>query len=79
MHRRFVGPRVGMLEEVMKGLGRKLTVSAFATGVSMAALGNSLMLESMLDPTLIPQSDIVQIMGNFFDSLTAGELLQSAK
>jgi AcrR family transcriptional regulator len=79
MHRRFVGPRVGILEEVMKGLGRKLTVSAFVTGVSMAALGNSLMLESMLDPALIPQSDIVQIMGNFFDSLTAGESQQSTK
>ena len=40
MHRRFVGPRVGFLEEVMKALGRELPVSAFATGVSMAALGN---------------------------------------
>lgn len=79
LHRRFVGPRVGILEEVMKALRRKLTVSAFVTGVSMAALGNSLMLESMLDPTLIPQSDIVQIVGNFFDSLTAGEPQKPAK
>lgn len=71
MHRRFVEPRVGMLEEVMKALGRKLPISACATGVSMAALGNSLMLENMLDPVLMPQSDALQIMSNFFDLLTS--------
>lgn len=71
MHRRFVEPRVGILEEVMKALGRHLPVSAFAMGVSLATLGNSLMLENMLDPTLVPQSDIVRIMGIFFDGLTA--------
>jgi len=72
MHRRFVGPRVGMLEEVMKALGRELPVSAFAIGVSLATLGNSLMVEHMLDPALMPQSDVLQIMSNFFDGLTAG-------
>src|SRR5262244_1802596 len=45
MHRRFVGPRVGFLEGVMKKVGRELPVSAYAAGVSMAALGNSLTLE----------------------------------
>ena len=72
MHRRFVGPRVGMLEEVMKALGRELPVPAFAIGVSLATLGNSLMVEHMLDPALMPQSDVLQIMSNFFDGLTAG-------
>ena len=72
MHRRFVRPRVGILEEVMKALGRELPVSAFATGASLATLGNSLMLENMLDPALMPQSDCLRIMSNFFDSLTAG-------
>ncbi len=72
MHRRFVEPRVGMLEEVMKALGRELPVSAFATGVSLATLGNALMLENMLDPALVPQGDCLQIMSNFFDSLTSG-------
>ena len=72
MHRRFVEPRVGMLEEVMAALGRELPVSAFATGVSLATLGNSLMVEHMLDPALVPQSDVLQIMSNFFDGLTSG-------
>jgi AcrR family transcriptional regulator len=72
MHRRFVEPRVGMLEEVMKALGRELSVSAFATGVSLATLGNALMLENMLDPALVPQGDCLQIMSDFFNSLTSG-------
>ena len=71
MHRRFVAPRVGMLEEVMRDLGRQLPASAFATGASLATLGNSLMLENMLDPALMPQGDCLRIMSNFFDSLTS--------
>ena len=72
MHRRFVGPRVGFLDEVMKALGRELPASAYAIGVSLAALGNSLTLEHMLDPALMPEGDLRRIMSNFFDSLTAG-------
>ena len=79
MHRRFVEPRVGMLEEVMKGLGRELPVSAFATGVSLATLGNALMLENMLDPALVPQGDCLQIMSDFFDSLTSGAKQKRAR
>ena len=71
MHRRFVGPRVGFLEEVMKALGRELPASAFAIGVSLATLGNALMLENMLDPALMPQAEVLQIMSNFFEGLTA--------
>jgi len=73
MHRRFVGPRVGFLEEVMQALDRKLRVSAVATGTSMASLASALMLEHMLDPALMPQSDAIQIMSNFFDLLTGGD------
>jgi AcrR family transcriptional regulator len=71
MHRRFVAPRVGMLEDVMRALGRELPASAFATGASLATLGNSLMLEHMLDPALMPQDDCLRIMSKFFDGLTS--------
>lgn len=71
MHRRFVGPRVGFLDEVMKALGRELPASAYATGVSMAAIGTSLTLEHMLDPAMMPEDDVLRITSNFFDSLTA--------
>src|ERR1022692_3354260 len=79
MHRRFVGPRVGFLDEVMSGMGRELPASAYATGVSMAALGNSLTLEHMLDPSLMPEGDLRRIMSNFFDSLTSTPKKKSAK
>jgi hypothetical protein len=55
----------------MKALGRELPASAYATGVSMAALGNSLTLEHMLDPAMMPETDIVRIMSSFFDGLTS--------
>ncbi|HEY4962007.1 MAG TPA: TetR/AcrR family transcriptional regulator [Terriglobales bacterium] len=79
MHRRFVGPRVGFLDDIMRALGRELPASAHATGVSLAALGNSLTLEHMLDPTLMPEDDLRRIMSNFFDSLTSTSKKKSAK
>ena len=79
MHRRFVGPRVGFLEGVMKKVGRELPMSAYAAGVSMAALGNSLTLEHMLDPTMIAESDVRHIVGNFFDSLMSVPTKRAAK
>jgi AcrR family transcriptional regulator len=79
MHRRLVAPRVGFLEEVMGGLGRELPVSAYATGVSMAAMGNTLALEHMLDPAMMPEADVRGIMSNFFDSLTSAAKKKSAK
>jgi AcrR family transcriptional regulator len=79
MHRRFVGSRVGFLEEVMKKVGGELPVSAYATGVSMDALGNSLTLEHMLDPTMITESDVRHIEGNFFDCLTSPPKKKAAK
>jgi AcrR family transcriptional regulator len=79
MHRRFVGSRVGFLDEVMRALGRELPASAHATGVSLAALGNSLTLEHMLDPTLMPEDDLRRIMSNFFNSLTSAPKKNSAR
>ena len=79
MHRRFVGPRVGFLEEVMRALGRELPASAYATGVSLAALGNSLTLEHMLDPALMPEGDVRHITSSIFASLTSTPAKKSAK
>jgi hypothetical protein len=52
-------------------MGRELPASAHATSVSLAALGNSLTLEHMLDPSLMPDEDLRRIMSDFFDSLTS--------
>jgi len=72
MHRRFVQPRVGFLEEVMRDLGFELQVPACAIGVSLATLGNALSLEHMLDPAFMPERDVRQIMTIFFEGLTSG-------
>ena len=69
MHRRFVEPRVAFLEEVMDALGSKADVSAYAMGVSLAALGHSLSLEHMLDPLFMPEQDVRSIMTLYFDAL----------
>lgn len=73
MHRRFVEPRVGFLEEVMKSLGVEMPVPAYAIGVALASLGNALSLEHMLDPTFMREQDVRQIMSNFFDGLTSNK------
>lgn len=79
MHRRFVEPRVGFLEEVMKALGFELKVPAYAIGVSLATLGNALSLEHMLDPAFMREQDVRQIMTNFFDSLTSEPKRKASK
>jgi AcrR family transcriptional regulator len=72
MHRRFVEPRVGFLEEVMRALGLEMNVPAYAIGVSLAALGSALSLEHMLDPAFMREPDVRRIMTKFFDSLMSG-------
>ncbi len=79
LNRRFVGPRVGLLDEVMKAMGRELPASTHATSVSLAALGNSLTLEHMLDPTLMSEGDVRRIIANFFDSLTSAPKKKAGK
>jgi AcrR family transcriptional regulator len=79
MHRRFIEPRVGFLDDIMKALGRELPVSSYAIGVSLATLGNSLTLEHMLDPGLMPEGDVGHIMSKFFESLTSADGKRSAK
>ncbi len=45
----------------------------------MAALGNSLTLEHMLDPAQIPEGDVLRITSNFFDSLTSAAKKKSVR
>jgi AcrR family transcriptional regulator len=70
MHRRFVEPRVGYLEQVMQGLGAEMPVPAYAVGSSLAALGHALSLEHMLDPSFMREQDVRKLMTVYFDSLT---------
>jgi len=72
MNRRLVKPRIGILRDVMEGSGRKLPVSPAAIAMSLSAVTNALGLENMLDRSLMPETALKQILGNYFDSLTGG-------
>src|SRR5271165_4453905 len=74
MHRRFVEPRVGFLEQVMKALGVEMPVPAYAIGVSLAALGHALSLEHMLDPLFLREQDQRKVMTILFHGLTSSPL-----
>ncbi len=71
MNRRLVKPRIGILRDVMEGSGRKLPVSPTAIAMSLSAVTNALGLEHMLDRSLMPETALKQILGNYFDSLLA--------
>lgn len=73
MNRRLVKPRIGILRGVMEGSGRKLPVSPTAIAMSLSAVTNALGLEHMLDRSLMPESELKQILGNYFDSLTGAQ------
>jgi AcrR family transcriptional regulator len=74
MNRRLVKPRIGILRDVMEGSGRKLPVSPTAIAMSLSAVTNALGLEHMLDRSLMPETALRQILGNYFDSLTDNQL-----
>ena len=73
MNRRLVKPRIGILRDLMQGSGRTLPVSPAAIAMSLSAVTNSLGLEHMLDRTLMPEAELKQILGNYFDSLIGGQ------
>jgi|SRR5580698_580069 AcrR family transcriptional regulator len=72
MNRRLVGPRIGLLQAIMEGSGRKLPISPQAVAMSLSAVTNALSLEHMLDRSLMPETALKEILANYFDSLTAG-------
>jgi AcrR family transcriptional regulator len=74
MNRRLVKPRIGILRDVMQGSVRKPPVSPTAIAMSLSAVTNALGLEHMLDRSLMPETALKQILGNYFDSLTDTQL-----
>jgi hypothetical protein len=72
MNRRFVGSWVDALEEMVRGVGHELATSTHAAGMAFSSVSNSLMLEHMLDRTLMSEDDVAVILRRFFDCLTGG-------
>ncbi len=73
MNRRLVGPRIGLLQAIMEGSGRKLPISPQAVAMSLSAVTNALSLEHILDRSLMPETALKEILANYFDSLTGGQ------
>ena len=69
MNRRLVRPRVGILEQVMKGSLSKLPASPTAVALSLSGASNAVALEHMLDRTAMPESSMKKILARYFDSL----------
>jgi hypothetical protein len=72
MNRRFVGSWVNALEEMVRGVGHELVASTQAVGMAFSSVSNSVMLEHMLDRTLMSEHDVSLILRNFFDCMTGG-------
>jgi AcrR family transcriptional regulator len=70
MNRRLIGPRIGILREIVEATGRSLPASPNAIAMSLSALTNSLGLEHMLDRSLMPEETLKQLLASYFDMLT---------
>ncbi len=73
MNRRLVGPRIGVLQEIMDAPVRKFHISPKAIAMSLSAVTNALSLEHMLDRGMMPETAVKQILANYFDSLTGAQ------
>ena len=76
MNRRFVASWVTALEEMVRGVGHELVTSTQAIGVSFSSVSNSLMLEHMLDRTLMSEQDVAIILRSYFDCMTGGHVAE---
>jgi AcrR family transcriptional regulator len=70
MNRRLVGPRAGILQDIMEGSGHKLPVAPSAVAISLSAVTNALALEHMVDRVVMPEAALKIILARYFDSLT---------
>ena len=73
LNRKLVGPRIGILRDIMEGSGSKLPVSPTGIAMSLSAVSNALALEHMLDRDVMPEAALKKILSRYFDSLTGGQ------
>lgn len=74
MNRRFIGSWVDALEEMVRGVGHELVTSTHAIGMAFSSVSSSLMLEHMVDRTLMSEQDLTLILKNFFDCMTGAHV-----
>ncbi len=79
MNRKLLGPRIGILKDIVEGTGRKLPIPPAAIVMSLSAATNSLSLEHMLDRGIMPEATLKAVLANYFDSLMGPEMSLGAE
>ncbi len=79
MNRKLLGPRIGILKDIVEGTGRKLPIPPAAIVMSLSAATNSLSLEHMLDRGIMPEASLKAVLANYFDSLVGPEMSLGAE
>jgi hypothetical protein len=68
-----------ILHKLSTALGHRTPVSSTIAAVAMGALSNALLLEQLVDPTILSAHDIGTLLSIFFDSLTGEDPLQGRR
>jgi AcrR family transcriptional regulator len=68
-HRRIRASWGELLSELLRPLGRKLSIKNPAASTCLAALAQGLLLEHLVDPKTLSDSDVRHVLGLFFDSI----------
>jgi AcrR family transcriptional regulator len=63
-------PGIEILRKLSAALGHRTPVSSTMAAVAMGALSNSLMIEQLVDPTMLSTTEMGTLLGLFFDLLT---------
>jgi AcrR family transcriptional regulator len=74
MNRKLLGPRIGILKDIVEGTGRKLPIPPTAIVMSLSAATNSLTLEHMLDRGIMPEATLKEVLANYFDNLMGRDM-----
>ena len=68
-HRRMRANWAELIAGVLREIGRTLPISNPAASASLYALAQGLLLEQLIDPSTLSESDVRHVLGLFFDSI----------
>lgn len=68
-HKRLRASAAGFVRRVAKAFGRELPISSAAAATGLGALANALVIEHLLDPSAISNSDARHLLGFVFDAV----------
>jgi AcrR family transcriptional regulator len=78
-HRRIRASFGKLFSEIMDALGKSIPIAYPAASACLGSLSQGLLLEHLLDPTTLSDSDVRQVLGLFFDSIFSGCVADGAR